>query len=61
MLDDVAETAEDLLGVTDLGEDHAELVAAQTGHGVLGPGVIGEALGQLGEELVAASRDRGCR
>ena len=54
VLDDVAQAAEHLLGVADLGEDDAELVAAQAGHGVLGPGVVGEALGQLGEELVAA-------
>ena len=54
VLDDVAQPAEHLLGVTDLGQDDAELVAAQAGHGVLGPDVIGEALGQLGEQLVAA-------
>ncbi len=54
VLDDVAQAPEHLLGVTDLGQDDAELVAAQAGHGVLGPGVVGEALGQLGQQLVAA-------
>ena len=38
----------------DVGEDDAELVPAQPGHGVLGPGVIGEALRQEREQLVAA-------
>ncbi len=48
-----AQAPEHLLGVGDVGEDEPELVAAQPGHGVLGPDVVGQALGQAGEELVA--------
>ena len=52
-VDDVAQTPERFLGIRDRREDHAEFVAAETGDGVLGPGVDVEAAGQLGQEPVA--------
>ncbi len=54
VLDDVAQPAKHLFGVAYLGQDEPELVPAQACHGVLGPRVVGEALGQQGQELVAA-------
>ena len=55
----LAQAPEDFLGIADVAQDHPELVAAQPGHGVLGPGEGGQPPGQLGEKLVPVVMTQG--
>ena len=59
--DDLSQPQQRLLGVADVAQDEAELVAAQPRDGVPGAHVGADAPGQLGEQRDPRSDARGCR